>query len=118
MRDAGEGECPGGAARAVEEPAWRSAEPRAREQIAGDLDRLNAAEREISVRRRALHERIDAVYLSAPLTDAQRVLLDQLEEDERQISGTRRRLHRRIDTLRAEIGLPPWGHRFELEVEA
>ena len=52
---------------------------RAREQIAGDLGQLNAAEREISARRRAFHQRIDAIYLSAPLTDGQRALLDQLE---------------------------------------
>jgi predicted nucleic acid-binding Zn-ribbon protein len=74
---------------------------------ADELAALDREEQAISRQRRLLHQRIDRLYLSAPLDDAQTALLDELEALEQEISGNRHRLHRRIDELRAQIGLPP-----------
>ena len=81
--------------------------------VVAELDRLAIAERELSDRRNELHQRIDAIYLAAPLTDEDVSLLDELEGLEHNISGQRARMHLRIDELRAEIGLPPWRLRLE-----
>jgi hypothetical protein len=72
-----------------------------------DLALLEHEERTISRKRMLLHGRIDHLYLSAPLDDAQATQLDELEEVERDLSLERRNLHRRIDRMRADIGLPP-----------
>lgn len=84
-------------------------------EVESALRRLDVRERAISRRRRRLHERIDHIYLSAPLTPTQVAELDELEAWEQRISGRRRKLHRDIDELRAKIGLPRWRDRDELE---
>ena len=86
--------------------------------IDNDLARLEAQEREISRQRQLLHQRIDRVYLSAPLTDEDISLLDDLERREQNVSSQRRRLHIEIDKLRQEIGLPPWQERHEVVAAA
>jgi predicted nucleic acid-binding Zn-ribbon protein len=78
--------------------------------VAGGADQLAALDREeqlVSRQRRLLHQRIDRLYLSAPLDDSQTAQLDELEELEKQVSSDRRKLHDRIDQLRAQMGLPP-----------
>jgi hypothetical protein len=75
--------------------------------VADELAGLDREEQAISRQRRLLHQRIDRLYLDAPLDDAQMVELDEMETLEQQISSERRRLHRRIDELRADMGLPP-----------
>jgi predicted transcriptional regulator len=84
------------------------------DEAAAELSRLDTEEREISAQRQELHERIDAIYLSAPLSDADASLLDELEELELRTSERRRRLHLKIDELRAQVGLPPWREAEEL----
>jgi hypothetical protein len=75
--------------------------------VADQLAVLDREEQSISRQRRLLHQRIDRLYLSAPLDDSQTAQLDELEALEKQVSGDRRRLHERIDRLRAQTGLPP-----------
>lgn len=86
--------------------------------VVAELDRLAVEERGLSDRRNELHQRIDAIYLSAPLTDEDVSLLEELEGFEYNISSERARLHLRIDDLRSEIGLPPWRLRDEETNEA
>jgi hypothetical protein len=76
--------------------------------ISGELARLEAEEREVSLQRQTLHRRIDHVYLGAPLNGEGVALLDDLEGREQAVSAERRSLHTRIDRLRIELGLPPW----------
>jgi hypothetical protein len=83
--------------------------------VVDGLARLDAQEREISAQRRDLHEQIDRIYLSAPLSDDEVERLDELEELERHVSEQRRRVHREIDLQRATIGLPPWRPKHELD---
>jgi hypothetical protein len=75
--------------------------------LSSDLALLEQEELAVSEQRSLLHQRIDDLYLSAPLDDEQAARLDELEELERSVSLERERLHRRIDSLRAEIGLAP-----------
>ena len=74
--------------------------------IESKLAELNELENEISARRRVLHRRIDALYLSAPLNAEQVATLDRFEGNELLLSSERRTLHAQIDGLRARIGLP------------
>ena len=71
--------------------------------IEAKLAVLDADERLISSRRQALHRRIDALYLSAPLDTRQIAELDVLEEQEQEISAERHALHNKIGRLRGEI---------------
>ena len=75
--------------------------------VADQLAVLDREEQSISRQRRLLHQRIDRLYLNAPLDDTQMAELDEMEKLEQQISSERRRLHRRIDDLRAHMGLAP-----------
>lgn len=83
--------------------------------VTRELLRLAVKERAISRRRRALHQEIDDLYLTAPLDADTAARLDRLEERERSISRERRQLHERIDELRAQIGLPRWRDRHDVE---
>jgi hypothetical protein len=74
--------------------------------IESKLAELDELENEISGRRRRLHMRIDALYLSAPLNHEQSETLDRFEDEEILLSSERRMLHAKIDGLRAQIGLP------------
>ena len=58
------------------------------------LEQLETEERDISLRRRRLHDRI-AIFPDSPAKE-------ELERREREISTERRELHRRIDDLRAQ----------------
>ncbi len=83
--------------------------------VTGELDALAVEEREISRRRRELHDEIDRLYFSAPLDDTQMAELDALEALEQSVSRERRRLHERIDELRQDIGLPRWREHRDLD---
>jgi hypothetical protein len=74
------------------------------------LPQFYAQEHALSAQRRDLHQRIDHLYLNAPLGVDGAALLDELEALERDLSERRARLHRTIDVLRAKIDLPPWRH--------
>jgi hypothetical protein len=76
-----------------------------RGRIEGKLAVLDIGEQDMSMRRKSLHRRIDALYPNAPLNDEQVTMLDRLEDQEREISAERRRLHMQIDGLRAQVGL-------------
>ena len=69
-----------------------------------DSDRLlvdlEREEREISRRRRRLHDRIDFAAASGAYDPASVALLDRLRAEEREVSKRRRELHARIDELR------------------
>jgi hypothetical protein len=65
---------------------------------------LDREERAISALRRDLHDRIDKLYLTAPLDAAQIKKLDLLENQARDVSERRRALHRKIDELRVQAG--------------
>lgn len=86
-----------------------------RGHVAVEIDRLTAEERAISDKRNTLHDRIDTIYLAAPLQPEDVVLLDELETLERQISAQRTKLHDEIDVLRLSIGLPRWREDHELD---
>jgi malate synthase len=81
---------------------------RSRTGVVAEINRLTVEERKLSDERNELHARIDAIYLSAPLTAGEVALLDELEGLEFNLSSRRTRLHLEIDVLRAEVGLPPW----------
>ena len=66
----------------------------AEHQINVLLEQLEAEERDISLRRRKLHDRI-AIFPDSPANE-------ELERREREISKERGELHRRIDDLRAQ----------------
>ena len=78
------------------------------DSIAGKLAELDVLERAISARRRDLHDRIDGIYLHAPLHGDEAKLLRGLEDQEHDVSAERRKLHAQIDVLRAEVGLRRW----------
>jgi predicted nucleic acid-binding Zn-ribbon protein len=63
-------------------------------QISVLLERLENEERDISLRRRKLHDRI-AMFPDGPAKE-------ELERREREISTERRELHRRIDELHVQ----------------
>jgi hypothetical protein len=77
-----------------------------------ELAKLDRQERDISTKRNRLHQRIDSLYLAAPLTPEQTTILDELEAFEQQVSFERQSLHRRIDELRQSVGLPAWRDRW------
>ena len=66
----------------------------AKAALEAELEQLVLDEREISLRRRHLHERIDRGFPN-----------ESLLEEERRVSKERRELHARIDVLRARLEL-------------
>lgn len=66
----------------------------AKAALEAELEQLDEQEREISLRRRHLHERIDRGFPN-----------ESLLEEERRVSAERRELHARIDVLRARLEL-------------
>lgn len=62
--------------------------------LEAELEQLELEEREISLRRRHLHERIDRGFPN-----------ESLVEEEKRVSAARRELHVRIDVLRARLEL-------------
>ena len=62
--------------------------------LEAELEQLELEEREISLRRRHLHERIDRGFPN-----------ESLLEEEKRVSTARRELHARIDVLRARLEL-------------
>ena len=87
--------------------------------IRTELAKLDARERAISRRRHDLHEQIDRLYLSSPLSEMEIARLNRLEESERKVSLDRpepafsglRHARRRgfvlIGTGRANVRTPP-----------
>ena len=63
-----------------------------RAALIAELERLEEEERERSVTRRSLHDRIDRVFPN-----------ESLLAEEKRVSAARRELHDRIDVLRARI---------------
>ena len=78
-----------------------------RGRIVSELAVLDVEELAISARRHDLHQRLDTLYLGAPLGVANTSLLNRLEDEEIVVSAQRRGLHERIDVLRVRVGLPP-----------
>ena len=66
----------------------------ARVALEAELEQLELEEREISLRRRHLHERIDRGFPN-----------ESLLEEEKRVSTARREHHARIDVLRARLEL-------------
>jgi chromosome segregation ATPase len=66
------------------------------DELREELARLEAAEAQISARRRFLHQQIDFGFAS-----------DSTREREREVSDERRELHRRIDALRDLLHVTP-----------
>jgi hypothetical protein len=62
--------------------------------LEAELEQLELEEREISLRRRNLHDRIDRGFPN-----------ESLLEEEKRVSTARRELHARIDVLRARLAL-------------
>lgn len=69
--------------------------PPDRDALAIELERLELHEREVSARRRRLHDRLAS--FPNELT----------REHEREVSAERRELHKRIDELRAQLDAAP-----------
>ena len=65
-----------------------------RAALLAELERLEEQERDVSLVRRRLHERIDRGFPN-----------ESLLAEERRVSAERRELHARIDVLRARIEL-------------
>lgn len=63
-----------------------------RAALIAELERLEEEERELSVKRRSLHDRIDRGFPN-----------ESLLAEEKRVSAARRELHDRIDVLRARI---------------
>lgn len=63
------------------------------EDLREELARLEAEEKQLSAKRRFLHQQIDFGYAS-----------DETRVREREVSDERRRLHQRIDALRTILG--------------
>jgi DNA-binding transcriptional MerR regulator len=74
------------------------------EEIDALLDRLEPEEREISIKRRRSHERIDLMRAEVTAGISGPSALAQLETWERRMSAERRALHESIDALYEERG--------------
>ena len=62
--------------------------------LEAELEQLELEERELSLARRKLHERIDRGFPN-----------ESLLAEEKRVSGARRELHARIDVIRARLEL-------------